>query len=270
MENITVKTLPSPTWRWLRVNNITIKDVPKEVITPKLATGESQVIIYDYTEGEGGTLNVEINSTLPKDSQLTIVTINRMADEDLYFNYNIDVEENAKLKVIQLFLDGKETFGTVHARLNGKAASFELASAYLLKSGQKLDLNYVCDHYGKNTECNMISNGVLYKGAEKIYRGTIDFKRGCKGAVGNETEDVLLMDDDIINKTVPVILCAEEDVEGNHGATIGKINDELMFYMTSRGLDESTIYDMLAKARMESVAKLIPDEELKDKILELI
>lgn len=47
--------------------------------------------------------------------------------------------------------------------------------------------------------------------------------------MGNEKEDVLLLDDTIVNQTIPLILCNEEDVEGNHGATIGKLDEERCF-----------------------------------------
>ena len=49
-----------------------------------------------------------------------------------------------------------------------------------------------------------------------VFRGTIDFKFGAAGAEGEEKEDVLLLGDDVINQTIPLILCAEEDVQGNH------------------------------------------------------
>ena len=63
--------------------------------------------------------------------------------------------------------------------------------------------------------------------AHKVFRGSIDFKRGASGAKGTESEQVLLLGDDVINQTIPLILCAEEDVEGNHGAAIGELDEEL-------------------------------------------
>ena len=55
----------------------------------------------------------------------------------------------------------------------------------------------------------MQAGGVLRDHAFKLYRGTIDFKWGAKGAVGNEKEDVLLLSNDVVNQTIPLILCAE-------------------------------------------------------------
>ena len=92
-------------------------------------------------------------------------------------------------------------------------------------------MNYVALHEGKKSVSEIRTNGVLHENARKLFRGTIDFKKGAAGAVGNEKEDVLLLDDDVVNQTIPLILCAEEDVEGNHGATIGKLDEDLVFYL---------------------------------------
>lgn len=97
-------------------------------------------------------------------------------------------------------------------------------------------------------------------------RGTIDFVKGCAGSKGNEKEDVLLLDDDVKNQTIPVILCAEEDVEGNHGATIGQLDEELLFYLRSRELSEEYIYEMLAKAGIDAVCSKIPDMQIREAI----
>ena len=114
----------------------------------------------------------------------------------------------------------------------------------------------------------MDAAGVLSDKAQKIFRGTIDFRKGCAGSVGNEKEDVLLLDDTIVNQTIPLILCNEEDVEGNHGASIGKIDEELLFYLESRGISEENVYDMIAKARINAVCNKITDEETKRKVQE--
>ena len=74
------------------------------------------------------------------------------------------------------------------------------------------------------------------------------------------------MDDDCINQTIPVILCSEEDVEGTHGATIGKLAEDLLFYLTSRGMDEDSVYEMMARARIDSVAEAIHDDTIRELI----
>lgn len=73
-----------------------------------------------------------------------------------------------------------------------------------------IDINLVVNHIGKKTNCNIQVDGTLKDAAEKIFRGSIDFKTGSSDSKGAETENVLLLGDDVVNKTIPLILCAEE------------------------------------------------------------
>ena len=71
---------------------------------------------------------------------------------------------------------------------------------------------------------------------------------------------MLLLGDDVINQTIPLILCAEEDVQGNHGATIGRLDDELLFCLCSRGMSHEAASEMITRARLDAVCRKIGDE----------
>ena len=148
--------------------------------------------------------------------------------------------------------------------LAGKESDFTAAIGYQVTGENRLDMNYNAVHEGKKTTSSMTANGVLRDHAKKLFRGTIDFKKGAKGAKGDELEDVLLLDDGVQNQTIPLILCAEEDVEGNHGASIGSLDDELIFYLESRGISEEAAYELMA------VCKKIPVEGLRAELNEML
>ena len=88
----------------------------------------------------------------------------------------------------------------------------------------------------------------------KILRGTIDLVRGCKGAEGTETESVILADERVKNKSIPIILCDEDDVAGNHGATIGHVRPEQLNYLMSRGISQEAAERLFATATLEDAA----------------
>ena len=79
---------------------------------------------------------------------------------------------------------------------------------------------------------------------------------------------MLLLSDQAHNQSIPVILCAEEDVEGDHGATIGQIPEEVIFYLPTRGISEDAIYSLMARSKLEAVIRTLPDEQLKNSLLE--
>ena len=128
-------------------------------------------------------------------------------------------------------------------------------------------MNLVVDHYGKKTASRIDASGALKDAAKKIFRGTIDFKTGSSDSAGSEQETVLMLGEDVVNKTVPLILCAEENVAGNHGATIGELDDDTLFYFESRGIDRQTAENILARASIERLARAVGDREIEEKII---
>ena len=211
-----------------------------------------------------GLSAVQTKLILEKDAKVTLVQIIRNKNAKTVLNdIGAKVADGAKLSVIHLFLGGDRVYNGCKSELIGKKSNFTADIAYTVADDCVLDMNYVALHEGKKSVSEIRTDGVLHENARKLFRGTIDFKKGAAGAVGNEKEDVLLLDDDVVNQTIPLILCAEEDVEGNHGATIGKLDEDLVFYLESRGMALAEIYKMMAKARIDAVLRFVPDEKTK-------
>ena len=75
--------------------------------------------------------------------------------------------------------------------------------------------------------------------SKKYFRGTIDFLRGGKKAVGNESDVCLLLNKGVHSISVPLLLCKEDDVVGNHASSSGQIDQDMLFYLMSRGFNEA-------------------------------
>lgn len=179
-------------------------------------------------------------------------------------------EENAHVELVKLELGAGKLYSGGEIDLRGKASTFTAGIGYAAKPGQHLDMNYTARHRGKKTESLMEVSGVVSENAFKIFRGTIDFIAGCSGAKGTESEDVLLLGEDLVNQTIPLILCAEEDVEGNHGASIGKLDDQTLFYLASRGIPKEEAEKMLARARVDALNAKIPVKAVRDAVEEYL
>ena len=229
------------------------------------------IMNFESTRDAAATAAVQTRYHVAKDARLTLVQVEKLGDKFTFLNdIGGEVDELGNFTLTQLVLSGKNTYQGAYNNLTGKKASLQTDIGYMVLSDQVLDMNYVAYHTGKKTKCVMNADGVLRGNAKKVFRGTIDFRRGCAGAKGDELENVLLMDDDVINQTIPVILCDEEDVEGNHGASIGKLDESLMFYLSSRGMDESEIYEMMARARIDAVTAKIADAQTREEIAQYL
>ncbi len=179
------------------------------------------------------------------------------------------LDDDARVTVRHVVLGGSFTATGLAADLRGDRSRIDIDTSYLGAGADERDFNYIVRHRGKKTECNLDANGVLTGTSKKILRGTIDLMHGAKGAQGNERETVLLANKGVDNKTVPMILCDEDDVAGNHGATIGHVRPEQLFYMGCRGLSEQQAEDLFISAKLEEAALSAPDDQVRDAVVRL-
>ena len=178
--------------------------------------------------------------------------------------------EGASMKMVQIELGGGRVYIGTQPELIGDRSSFEAHAGYLGNDRKAIDVNYNAIQRGRRTSVKMSFDGVLKDRSEKAFRGTIDFRKGSKGSKGDEQENVLLLSDDVVNKTLPIILCEEEDVEGRHGASIGQLDDDILFYMASRGIDRKEAEQIMVRARLGAVVREIPDLPLRAELMNKI
>lgn len=211
-----------------------------------------------------GTAVLEIKIQADSGSTVDLSVIESVGtDSDVITDIGCTCDANASFNLTKLELGGRNEYVAVSVDLAGEHSAFSANSGYRVKTNQSLDMNYVVRHTGRKTESNIFASGILENDSTKIFRGTIDLIKGCAGAKGTENEDILLLGDNQVNQTIPLILCDEEDVEGNHGASIGRLDDNIIFYLGSRGISSEAAEDIIAHAKLDAIISHIPDEDIK-------
>lgn len=117
------------------------------------------------------------------------------------------------------------------------------------------------------SEIKIEAQGALKDTAKKHFKGTINFKKGSKKAKGNENEFCMLLSDTAKSISLPMLLCSEEEVEGNHSSAAGKLDNKALFYMMSRGFDKKAALKLAVKAKFNEIIQGIHDEALKNEVL---
>lgn len=179
------------------------------------------------------------------------------------------LDEGARVHVQHTVLGAGKSVTGLAGELWGDTSKISVDTDYLAAREQSRDFNYSIRQLGRKTESNMDANGVLTGSSKKVLRGTIDLVHGCRGSEGAERESVLLANKGVDNKTVPVILCDEDDVAGNHGATIGHVRDEQLFYMACRGISAEEAEQLFITAKLENAAITAPDERIRAGVVRL-
>lgn len=179
------------------------------------------------------------------------------------------LDKDARVSVRHVVLGGGFTATGLAADLRGDRSRIDVDTSYLASGTQQRDFNYIIRHRGCKTVSNMDANGVLTGTSKKCLRGTIDLIHGAKGAEGNERETVLLASKGVDNKTVPNILCDEDDVAGNHGATIGHVRPDQLFYAACRGLSQEQTEALFLSAKLEGAALQAPNDAVRANVVRL-
>lgn len=172
----------------------------------------------------------------------------------------LEIHQDAAVDVKQYALGGSTIGLGLTANLVGARARLDLNNRYHATHEETLDINHLVRMRGTSTRALLTESGVLNEAAKKTLRATIDLVRGAKDAQGNEIETVMILGDDVVNKTMPAILCDEDDVAGNHGATIGSVSPEQLDYLAARGLSRQAAEQLFVRALFEDAIINAPEE----------
>lgn len=203
-----------------------------------------------------------------KNSRIKIVVINLLNQfSNNFIAIDNKLEENAEVDYTIVDFGGKNSVTNYYSNLLGDCCTNNVEAIYLGKDNQLFDLNYIGELRGKNSNINMEVQGALKDDAVKHFKGTIDFKRGCKKSKGDENEYCMLLSDRAKSLGLPMLLCGEEDVEGNHASSAGKIGEKELFYIMSRGFELKEALKLMVRAKFNKILENIENEELKNEII---
>lgn len=180
-------------------------------------------------------------------------------DQQHLESVGIEAHEDAVCDVRQYALGGDAIGIGLAVNLVGNRARLDLNNRYHACHEELLDINHVARMRGCATRAEIVESGILNDSARKTLRATIDLIRGSKDAKGNEAETVQILGDGVVNKTMPVILCDEDNVAGNHGATIGSVSPEQIEYLQARGLSRHEAELLFVRALFEDAIIHAPE-----------
>ena len=140
---------------------------------------------------------------------------------------------------------------------NSRADHLGIAFA---NTGQNQDTGAKIIHIGKNTSSSVVSKSISKGGGLSTYRGLIDIKPGATGAVTHIECDALLLDNESGSDTIPDIRCGNTESIVAHEASAGKINEDDLFYLQSRGIGEEEAAAMIVNGFISPIVKELPLE----------
>ena len=212
------------------------------------------------TAGAPATSAALVRIVAEKHARIHLVEMLGVDDDQQHLeSVGIEAHEDAVCDVRQYALGGGAVGMGLAVNLVGNRARLDLNNRYHACHEELLDINHVARMRGCATRAEIVESGILNYSARKTLRATIDLIRGSKDAKGNEAETVQILGDGVVNKTMPVILCDEDNVAGNHGATIGSVSPEQIEYLQARGLSRHEAELLFVRALFEDAIIHAPE-----------
>ena len=237
-----------------------------------IADGDSNIlIIYKSNTDKKCFHNGKIKLISKENAKVDIAIVNLLNNNSDHFE-EMENELYADSTVNYTIIDigGKNSITNYYSNAKGEKSVNKLQTVYLGIENQLKDLNYVAHLNGEKTVVNIDVQGALKDTAKKNFKGTLDFKKGCKKAKGDENEFCMLLSDKAKSIALPMLLCTEDDVEGKHSTASGKVDANDLFYIMSRGIEYKEAIKLIVRARFHKIIENIKDEDIKQEILQEI
>ncbi|EFK39602.1 MULTISPECIES: Fe-S cluster assembly protein SufB [Peptoniphilus] len=170
------------------------------------------------------------------------------------------VEKNGKIQWISGSFGSKVSMLYPTSVLKGEGSTSEFTGISFAGAGQNLDTGAQVVHLAPNTNSFIDTKSISKNGGIAVYRGLVEFSEDAKNSKNTTSCESLMLDEDSRSDTIPTIRLKNSEVDVGHEAKIGKISDQVIFYLMTRGLSEEDAKQLVVRGFAEPVAKELPME----------
>jgi Fe-S cluster assembly scaffold protein SufB len=174
-------------------------------------------------------------------------------DDLLISNVFIDVENDSKTMVKDFYFGGKINVGYVGVRVNAENAYADVRPYYLGNEKTVIDILYLMRFYKPNSYGNVDAKGVLTDEAKVVFRGIMDILSGAKEVEAHQSNHATLMSLKAKVEAIPSLMVDENDVVASHAASSSPIDENMVFYLMSRGIPKEDAQKMIVRGVFETL-----------------
>ncbi len=224
--------------------------------TPRNPNGESA----DTTITHGVEVYAKPNS------RFSYYGLQEWTDDVSYWPvYRAIVERDATLDWLIGSFGAKLSQLQVESALSGPGATSAVRAVYYGSADQHFDQQLVANHVVGHTTSDTYARGVVDERAKAVYRGLIKIQRGAHGSSADQNGHAMLMTSDAHADAIPGLEIDADDVTAGHGATVGKVDEEQLFYLMARGLSREQAVEMLVRGFFEDLFKRITRADVRER-----
>jgi len=234
-----------------------------------LESNSKAEIIFEYLSEKATEhfTNIVTEISLDENANLNVYKIQNESPNAFHIeNSNILQKNSSVVKHFSLSFGALITRNNINAELDGENVENNLYGLYLGNKNQQIDNHTFIEHIKPNSNSNELYKGILDDDAKGIFSGKILVQKEAQKTNAFQSNKSVLLSNKAISDSKPQLEIYADDVKCSHGATVGKLDQEALFYIRSRGVPLELARSMLIRAFIDDVVKEISIEQLREKI----
>ena len=237
----------------------------------KIVVGQSTTvkIILEVTSEEAVKHGYLITLIAKRNAHVKYLLVSELASKEALLEHYFTVERDAYLDLVGGFvsnvIDAK-----MHVDLVGQGAEVKMRAIAVSSDENKQNIDVLIIHKAPYTIGHMTNIGIANKHGKIILNGVEKIEKGMKQANAFQTLKGIITSDFATVEVNPILLIDEYDVQAGHGATIGKIEEEQLYYLQSRGLTKMQSEKLIINGFLKPIVDEIEDEPLKERFVSLV
>lgn len=230
--------------------------------------GADATFIEEHAPGQPGYANGVCEVIVGRGARLRYVTVQDRHLETLQFSaYRTRVEQDATLEWVAAALGSRLGKTRMESQLAGPGSTMRLSGGYVLRGSQHVDLDTTQEHDAPHAVSDLMFKGVLTDEARSVWRGVIRVAEGAQKTDSYQENRNLVLSPRAHADSIPGLEIKANDVRCTHGATIGRVDDEQLYYLMSRGLPRLEAERLVVHGFLGELAERIPDETIREPLL---
>ena len=173
---------------------------------------------------------------------------------------NLTLQEGQEKVLPLIWTEGSEEIN-VNAALVGRGSRLTILGALFLANSDQVKLNINIYHVGEDTFSDTLIKSVLTDQAVGNFYGLVKIKKGAKNTNTYFREDALLLSKQAKAEAIPSLEIDENEVKAGHASTVGPVDSEQLFYLTSKGIGQIESKRLIVQGYFHSVLGLLPAKE---------
>jgi Fe-S cluster assembly protein SufD len=223
--------------------------------------------VEEFRSQVRGYLNVVVELVVADGARLEYVTLQHHHSETRQFGtHRATVGRDAELDWVAAAIGGTRAKSRMESLLAGQGAHVKVTGAYYLTGREHVDYDTTQEHAAPNTTSDLAFKGVLADRSRAVWRGVIRVDKGAQKTDAYQENRNLLLSTDAQATPIPGLEIEANDVRCTHGATVGQVDSNQLFYLMARGLDRASAQRMIVRGFFDDVLRRIGSTQARERL----